>query len=48
MHESVSFGAIQTAEVLGIGRRANGAVLSGDIACETKWTNILYNCLVKI
>ncbi len=47
MRKSVSFGAIPTAEVFGIGRRANGAALSGDIAQEINWTNMLYNCLVN-
>ncbi len=48
MSESVPFGAIPPAEVLGIRRRANGAVLSGDIAQEINWTNKLYNCLIII
>ncbi len=40
------FGAIPTAEVLGIRRCSNGAVLSGDIAHEVNWINVLHNCLL--
>ncbi len=48
MRESVPFGAIPTAEVLGITGRSNGAVLNNDIARVINWINMLYNCLVKV
>ncbi len=48
MRESVPFGAIPTAEVLGITGRSNGAALSDDIARVINWINMLYNCLVKV